>query len=330
MDNMAAVALAPFLLEGGATSQGIVLTAVLAGGCQFACPYCFVSMRKDRSAKPEFHQGRLTDLVDILGRRNELSAVAIVGDEPLQGHTWQHAKEVLSKAERWSARSAIVSNGYELFRFTDELAELRIGQLLISLDNVGQRHDQMRRKQGAFEQIDRSLRRAMKYDELAKSVAIATVVMPQNLKELPKIVEYASNTGISTVYLSPLIQARRGQCAEVHPSLLRMDWSEIGELGEFAQELGVRLAISDELELLESASARSTSQVFELPKIRPLTPEAVPNLIRIDATGGLSSYDDIVKGRPPSMSLRTDDGAVEEVADRLIEQFAARPVEIAA
>jgi uncharacterized protein len=89
-----------------------------------------------------------------------------------------------------SLSAGIVSNGVALpQRLIEQLKQRQIG-LMISLDGVGENHDQQRpllNGQGSFAFVDRTITRLLASDFVP---SINITVTPRNLNELPRLLEY--------------------------------------------------------------------------------------------------------------------------------------------
>ena len=79
----------------GFLHQGLVVTAVLKGGCPLNCPFCIVNQRDERREESYLATDHLIGLLAAVERRGLLGGAAIVGDEPLQSQCWPTARAFL-------------------------------------------------------------------------------------------------------------------------------------------------------------------------------------------------------------------------------------------
>ncbi len=59
-------------------------------------------------------------------------------------------------------------------------------KILISLDAASEKHDEIRRKPGAFARISQGISLAASHPDLRDRISIATILMPGNLDTYPR------------------------------------------------------------------------------------------------------------------------------------------------
>src|SRR5687767_13633092 len=111
---MGYVALTAFIERDHIPPTGIVVTAVLKGGCPLDCPFCIVRQRDERRDISHITTEHLTGLLASIDKYGLFGGAAIVGDEPLQDHCFPAAKAFLSYAIERNRPTALISNGYNL------------------------------------------------------------------------------------------------------------------------------------------------------------------------------------------------------------------------
>ena len=220
-------ALTAFLENDRIPPSGFTVTAVLQGGCPLNCPFCIVNQRDERREQSYLSVEHLIGLLAAISRRGLLGGAAIVGDEPLQSHCWPTAKAFLSHATYRKLPTALISNGYNLVDFVDELRALRTTKITISLDAASEKHDEIRRKPGAFARIAEGIRLAASDPGLRNRMSIATILMPGNLETISEIIAFTAANQIPQLLLSPLLTSSRATPLTIHPKIMKDAWRAV-------------------------------------------------------------------------------------------------------
>jgi sulfatase maturation enzyme AslB (radical SAM superfamily) len=320
---MGYAAVTAFMDQEHIPPSGIIITAVLPGGCNLGCPVCIVNKRDERREKSYVTGDHLIAVLDAVRARGFLGGAAIVGDEPLQDHCWPTAKAFLHHAIR-NGRSptAIITNGYNLIDFADQFVELRNTKVVISLDGVGKTHDELRQKAGAFARIQEGI--AVLSDDVRERLAIASILMPSNLHAISEIIDFTAAHLIPQLLLSPLLTSGRDEPLTVHPKVMREAWRTIPHLLDQANEAGVKLRLSDEFAMLGQWGEKLAETGIEI-----MAPKEPARLIRVDAAGRIETLVTMQAGTTTGLSLPRDPGEIDGLVDGLLEQCFA-PVRQAA
>jgi sulfatase maturation enzyme AslB (radical SAM superfamily) len=305
-------AVTAFLKANGHLPQGILVTAVLKGGCNFSCPFCIVSKRDERREQSYVTPEHLQVFQSAIERRGLLGGAAIVGDEPLQSHCWPSARAFLGCGG--TVPTAMVSNGYNLVEFVDELRRFETMKLLISLDGVGERHDSIRRKPGAFARIAEGLHAAARHEDSRARLSIAAVMMPGNMDDLSALVSFTAKTRIPQLILSPLLTSSRNDPLTLHPKVMREAWRAIPALMQQAEVEGVKLRLSDEFAALAPWTDKLAESGIEF-----LTPKEPARVIRIDAAGRVETLVTMQSGTSTGLQLPFDLADIDRCAEQVIE-----------
>lgn len=312
---MVYTALTALLTRDGLPPFGVVVTAVLPGGCQLNCPFCIVSQRGERQERSNLSADHLTAALASLERNGLLGGAAIVGDEPLQSHCWPMAKAFLGTAIEGRVPTAMITNGYNLVDFAEELRRLTSTKFVVSLDAASEKHDEIRRKPGAFARISEGLERAASYRDLRERLSIATILMPGNLAEISEIIDFTARLKIPQLLLSPLLTSSRTTPLAVHPRIMRDAWQHLPALLKQADSAGVRLRISDEFGVLGAWNDKLASAEIEI-----VSPREPARLIRIDAIGRVETLATMQAGTTTGLQLPEDINAMDAFVLTLAEQ----------
>jgi MoaA/NifB/PqqE/SkfB family radical SAM enzyme len=307
-------ALTAFIEKDRIPPVGLVVTAVLQGGCPLNCPFCIVNKRDERREKSYVTATHLTGLLDSVARRGLLGGAAIVGDEPLQSHCWPTGKAFLSYAADKKLPTALISNGYNLIDFIDELRALPTTKITISLDAASEKHDEIRRKPGAFARIAEGIGRAVTDPSLCDRMSIAAILMPDNLASISEIIAFTAANKIPQLLLSPLLTSSRAEPLTVHPKVMKEAWRAIPELMKEATAAGVKLRLSDEFAILGPWEEKLASTGIEI-----MAPKEPAKLIRVDAAGRVETLTTMHLGTTTGLQLPENVDEIDGFIPGLIE-----------
>ena len=155
--------------------------------CNLNCPYCYVG---EERKKQELSTDEWKNVIDQLPF---YSIATLVGGEPLVRNDFidilaYTSKKIMNKVH-------VVSNGVLI---NDEIikAFIRYKLLLlsVSLDGWGRTHDQNRGKEGIFDKIVSNLEN-LKSQKKNQMIDIKTIVLKNNLDDLPKLYQYCNDKG---------------------------------------------------------------------------------------------------------------------------------------
>ena len=308
-------ALTAFLERDCLPPSGILLTTVLSGGCPLSCPFCIINQRDERRRKSYVTAEHLTGVLEALRRRNLLGGAAIVGDEPLQPQSWPSAEKFLGAANKAGAQSALITSGYNLIDYVGDLKLLTQTKFVVSIDAVGSEHDKIRRTPGAFARISEGLRLAARDAGLSRRISLATILMPGNLAEIRRIIDFAAELQLPQLLLSPLLTSTRTTALAVHPRIMKEAWHAIPELLSHANSVGVKLRVSDEFAALDMWQEKLAETGIEI-----VAPSEPARLVRIDAAGRVETLASMHSGVSTELRLPEDPGKVDGFVASLVNQ----------
>ncbi len=114
-----------------------------------------------------------------------------MGGEPFLKDDWEKIAQCIVDL---GMKLTIVSNGFILNHYLNELIRLRPTVVGISLDGLRKTHDKIRGKNGSFDQAVKSINLLRKNNI---QTTIITTVSKINFKELPKIQKLIYNKGVN-------------------------------------------------------------------------------------------------------------------------------------
>jgi len=124
-------------------------------------------------------------------------ANAIWGGEPL---IREDLPEIVRNSKRNGFVTIVITNGYYLEERLDQLSDW-VDCFIVSFDEIGNRHDKMRGKQGVYERAIAGIERAKTYPHI--KVIMNSVLSKLNKNSVEDLVHLADDLGIS-IYLCPI------------------------------------------------------------------------------------------------------------------------------
>jgi len=162
--------------------------------CNLQCPYCYVG---DDRNKQELST---EDWLKVIEQIPFYSFVTLVGGEPLIRHDFIPILEKVCK--KTFGKVNVVSNGIllndEIFK---SFIKTKMMLLSVSLDGYGKTHDINRAKDGIFDKVINNLDILNAYKK-RPMIDIKTIVLENNLDDLPKLYKMCSEKGFEFLSIS--------------------------------------------------------------------------------------------------------------------------------
>ena len=162
--------------------------------CNLNCPYCYVGQERKKEELTTDEWKKVIDQLPFY------SIATLVGGEPLVRKDFidilaYTSKRILNKVH-------VVSNGILI---SDEIIKAFIKYKLlllsVSLDGYGSNHDKNRGKEGIFDKIISNLEN-LKSQKKNQMVDIKTIVLENNLDDLPKLYKLCNDMGFDFFSIS--------------------------------------------------------------------------------------------------------------------------------
>ena len=162
--------------------------------CNLNCPYCYVGQERKKEELTTDEWKKVIDQLPFY------SIATLVGGEPLVRKDFidilaYTSKRILNKVH-------VVSNGILI---SDEIIKAFIKYKLlllsVSLDGYGSNHDKNRGKEGIFDKIISNLEN-LKSQKKNQMVDIKTIVLENNLDDLPKLYKLCNDMGFEFFSIS--------------------------------------------------------------------------------------------------------------------------------
>ena len=180
--------------------------------CNLQCPYCYVGEDRNKQELTTEEWFKIIDQVPFYG------FITLVGGEPLIRKDFinileKACKKVLSKVN-------VVTNGALLDdEIIDAFIRTKMLLLSVSLDGYGKTHDLNRNKDGIFDKIINNLDN-LNSRKKRPMVDIKTIVLENNLDDLPKLFKLCDSNGFEFLSISFLRNNNLKQNSILHNSFI--------------------------------------------------------------------------------------------------------------
>jgi sulfatase maturation enzyme AslB (radical SAM superfamily) len=288
---MAVVAALPKGVELRPEEAAVTFVVPAPNGCNLDCAFCIVRARGE--ARPSDTALSVQDYVDFLEAAHAKFSIGVVGlqgYEPLLPDSWGYSAAILRAAKSLGLRTAIVTNGTYLAERVDDLAELDVDGITVSLDSADSaQHDSTRRTVGAFAATMNGLCVAAT-SQLRDRLLVTSVLQPGKRGYLEGLPGLLASLGIRKWVVTPLYKIRKsgsGGMADKPESVLR----DTLILQRFARAAGVELLLDDEFSSLSTESS-NVPNIAEL-YLRRL--KRLDQVLRLSPNGSLSTGMEILR-----------------------------------
>jgi len=181
------------LLNSRCRAQPFSLSHLVTRRCNCRCETC---LWLDEECSDELSAEEIKR-VYAQARHLGFIATALWGGEPL---IRQDLPEIVRSSKSNGFVTTVITNGYYLAERLDELSDY-VDCFIVSIDQLGQKHDRMRRRQNIFQRAIEGIERVKKYPDI--KVIINSVLSKLNKDSVEDLVYLADGLGVS-IYLCPI------------------------------------------------------------------------------------------------------------------------------
>jgi len=218
--------------------------------CNFKCPHCGTAAG---TAKPdELNTEEILKAIDhlaVLGCK----MFSVTGGEPLLR---KDVFQVLEYAKDRGMSIGIVTNGYATEECLPQLKKIGLNSVLVSIDGYGENHEKIRGVKGSYDKCIKSLD---VYYELKVPVrAVSTVMLDENVDDIPKIIDDVWRHHITNQRIQPLIPEGRAKGTRNNPETVKKALRIIYD----ARERGINVEMSEGFGYLGTIDERVRSADF--------------------------------------------------------------------
>ncbi len=189
--------------DGKIATGPIIVHLFSTNRCDSRCVMC------DLPSRPAAYEFTTADFEDLLVQFVELgvTGISFTGGEPTLR---EDIHQLLTLSAAADLDTILVTNGLTLDRHIDQLVELDLNTVNVSLESSDPAvHDRIRGIPGAFARTTGNIRQLLAEIRKAKGrteIVISTVLGPDNTarEEIDRLLEYVNGMGIRRVIICPL------------------------------------------------------------------------------------------------------------------------------
>jgi MoaA/NifB/PqqE/SkfB family radical SAM enzyme len=229
------------------TIDGLALTYIVpATRCDLRCAFCIVTQRNEDGPvrlEPEDYARFIQDIASYVPVR----VSGLQGYEPLLDESWKYTRTILSASNLGRIPTSLVTNGTHLVGRVDELADLGLKDITVSLDAPdAEIHDRQRGAAGAFAKTVAGIKAVLTVPALRDRVVVASVLLPKRRKQLDAIPQLLASLGVRYFGVTPLIRIGRSQLGGMVQDF-HMMVRDLDHLQDLCDRAGIRFVVDDEL-----------------------------------------------------------------------------------
>lgn len=183
--------------------------------CNFNCSYCYQDEYHNLNNTPD--DKLLKSFFNFIEQNFSARKkyLTLFGGEPLLNgkRNREFIENFITEANHRKLDIAVVTNGYYLSEYIEILKKGSIREVQVTLDGVGEQHDKRRPLKGGGASF---LKIAMGIDDALNAgfpINLRMVIDKENVKELPKLADYAIEKGWTS---NPLFKTQLGRNYELH------------------------------------------------------------------------------------------------------------------
>ncbi len=193
-------------MKFGLNNPPHVITMFLTTNCNLRCYMCAQYGERGTNKAHTVHampyEIALKTLKDVAGFK---PYIVLMGGEPL---LYKHWKELIRSIKERGMNCELITNGTTLVSDAEELVRLGIDKVVVSLDGLGDIHDQSRGVAGAFNKavagIDKLVTFRQHQNAVLPDLVASFVINKFNYSHLVEFAEWASLKGFSRVNFNHL------------------------------------------------------------------------------------------------------------------------------
>lgn len=175
----------------------------LTYACNFWCKHCLNSSGKAEADELDTRQA--IQLIDSL-HESGIFYLSLTGGEPFLRPDFL---TLLRRISDVAMHVDIATNGFSIpEEILNGMRELRVFDVQVSIDGIGEYHDRFRGRIGAFSAACKTIERLL---DSEISVSISTTVTAENISSLDAIIDFAFSSGCKSFKAIPFLPAGRGK-----------------------------------------------------------------------------------------------------------------------
>lgn len=201
--------------------------------CNFRCAHCGTAAGEERAG--ELKTEEIIKAVDVLAELG-CEIFSVTGGEALLR---KDIFEVLAYVKNKGIMAGFVTNGYATEEYLPQLEKIKLDSILVSIDGYGKKHEEVRGVKGSYEKCLKSLEIYRKLG--VRRIAVSTVMLKENIDDIPKIIEDVWKHGCNKQRIQPLIPEGRAKGTKNDPDVVNKAFRIILE----ARKKGIDIDLSE-------------------------------------------------------------------------------------
>ncbi len=184
------------IIKGRIKKHPLWLTHVITYTCNARCEMC-ARWQKEHDSDKELSKQECFNLIDNASQAGILF-YTMYGGEPL---VYKDAPDVLAYAKSKNLLTAINTNGFFLKDRINEVA-LYTDSIIVSIDSVGKKHDEMRKLPGLF---DKAVEGIIASKTKVK-LSINSVITAENKESVPHLINLSNELKVP-IFIQPIVRS---------------------------------------------------------------------------------------------------------------------------
>lgn len=189
--------------DGTSIGRGPVVVWNCTKTCNLSCKHCY-SNSDSNKYDGELTTNQAKTMIDELSKFN-VPVLLISGGEPL---IREDIFDLIKYTDNYKMRSTISTNGTLIDRnIAKNLKSCNVGYVGISIDGIGERHDEFRGSKGSFEKSIRGIRNCL---EVNQRVGLRFTISKDNYSQMEDVFYLIKEEKIPRVCFYHLVYSGRG------------------------------------------------------------------------------------------------------------------------
>lgn len=196
----------------------------LTNACNMYCKMCGQNKRNERNT---YEYIELESILEFLPDNIEDMNICLWGGEPL---LYPNIRELLYELRKRKCYKGIITNGYYLDKYINELIESKLTYLTVSIDGNEKTHNSIRKVSDAYSKaigniqklVDEKKKRKLSVDDIC--ININYTILGENIENMFEIANLAKEIGCKSITYNLPIIMNKSEC-EKFSCLLKNKYS---------------------------------------------------------------------------------------------------------
>lgn len=171
-------------------------TFVVSYDCNFRCPYCFEKgIKRDATTFTQEMTDKAYKAIMEIAPEEKLRSkiITLYGGEPLLRENKNAVSYIINRGRELGFKFFAITNGYDLDYYEEMLLPDTIKAIQVTIDGLGERHNQRRIHKEGFPTFDRIIRNIGMALEKGVKVIVRVNTDKDNVEDLPKLQQIFSD-----------------------------------------------------------------------------------------------------------------------------------------